>query len=992
MHILRHTLFLLCLLPVLLFAQTDERDTVRIDFGTRLSPTPWNNVTDPAAGSLNNLLNGRGSLTGYSIDVTDAFNNVNTNGNQDPTPELGLPSTATEDSFFGNVGEFGNQTQPTAAVTLGNLDPELTYRITLFASRTATDNRQARYLIDGETSDSLFLDAASNNSLTVSTSLRPAADGTIVVTASPGPDNDNSLGFYYLGALLLDYEQQEDPMVELTSDTLLIDFGSMPSPAPWNNVTDPRTGVLTDLLTAGGIISNVTLTVIDSFNNINTQGSQDPAPGIGFPATATGDSFFGSTSSFGGLTEPTGGVRLDGLDPRLAYNFSLFASRSASDNREAAYVLNGLTVDTVFLDAASNADRTVETTILPAPDGSITVTAMPGPNNTNGSGFYYLGAMRVGYEFTPAVVALDTILVDFGGDNTTPAPWNNVTDPVAGNLPDLLNSRGFTTGFGLDITDRFNGINTAGTTAPAAEIEIPATASGDSFFGSVTSFGGLIEPTGAFTLSGLEPNVPYRLALFASRTATDNRETAYEIIGSTTDTTYLNASSNTDQFAFAEVLPAADGTIVVTASTGPNNTNGSGFYYLGALRLIYPDRAPAGMTRLDLLAPDGGETYQVGRTAQIRWESRNLVEVDIEYSTDAGDNWQPVATVAAVSGSYDWTVPATPTTEALVRLLSDTLADQSAETFTISSDTTSCTIVVLGSSTAAGTGASRPDSAWVNRFANSLADDTRYEVINLARGGANSYNILPTGSSVPPVNAFNVDTERNVTRALTFDPFAIIVNMPSNDAANNVTAAEQILNFRLIAEPALARGVKVYVATTQPRNFTNPAQVAIQRATRDSILAEFGEFAINFWEDLATEDGFIDPDLDSGDGVHVNDAGHRLLFERVAAKQLDTLDCTDRTVGLFADRLPADLPLEVYPNPTDGRFTLELTAELSGTLQLELFDATGRRLREQFLTVIKGEQVRQEWTSPSTGQVVFCVATLSGPTGSRRGVVRVMIR
>lgn len=55
-------------------------------------------------------------------------------------------------------------------------------------------------------------------------------------------------------------------------------------------------------------------------------------------------------------------------------------------------------------------------------------------------------------------------------------------------------------------------------------------------------------------------------------------------------------------------------------------------------------------------------------------------------------------------------------------------------------------IVVLGSSTAAGTGTTNPDSAWVNRFRNYfVAQDSSFRVINLAVGGYTTYHIMPTG-------------------------------------------------------------------------------------------------------------------------------------------------------------------------------------------------------------------------------------------------------
>lgn len=384
---------------------------------------------------------------------------------------------------------------------------------------------------------------------------------------------------------------------------------------------------------------------------------------------------------------------------------------------------------------------------------------------------------------------------------------------------------------------------------------------------------------------------------FAAAAQVHISDTQYVIEGLTTDTVYLKTASNTDQTATSTIFPATDGTIAVTATAGPNNTNSSSFYYLGALRMVYANEAPAGGTSLALIAPNGGEFLQAGKATDIRWESQNLINVILEYSVDAGDNWQPIDTVPAIGQSYNWTIPATPTNDGRVRITANTLTDTSDDLFEISLDSTSCNIVVLGSSTAEGAGASAPDSSWVSRFSRSLAGNTRYQVTNLGRGGYTTYHILPTGTPIPGGVNISIDQTRNVTRALALNPFAIVVNMPSNDAANNFPVADQLANFRRIVEAATSQGVRVWVATTQPRNFTNPGQINVQRIVRDSILAIYDEYAVDFWNGLAADNGFIRPEFDSGDGVHVNDAGHRLLFKRVSQLAIDTLNCSVSRAG-----------------------------------------------------------------------------------------------
>lgn len=206
-------------------------------------------------------------------------------------------------------------------------------------------------------------------------------------------------------------------------------------------------------------------------------------------------------------------------------------------------------------------------------------------------------------------------------------------------------------------------------------------------------------------------------------------------------------------------------------------------------------------------------------------------------------------------------------------------------------------IVVLGSSTAAGSGPSAPDSAWVNRYRKYLQQiNPANQVTNLAQGGTTTYHIMPDWFSAPSGRPQR-NTAKNVSQAIRLNADAIIVNMPSNDAANGFSVAEHLHNFRAIVATADSAGIPVWTCTTQPRNF-NATKWQVQEDVRDSILQIFGARAIDFWTGLPSANNGILPGFDSGDGVHLNDAGHRLLFKRVLGKNivsqlLDTLNSPD---------------------------------------------------------------------------------------------------
>ncbi len=174
---------------------------------------------------------------------------------------------------------------------------------------------------------------------------------------------------------------------------------------------------------------------------------------------------------------------------------------------------------------------------------------------------------------------------------------------------------------------------------------------------------------------------------------------------------------------------------------------------------------------------------------------------------------------------------------------------------------------MIGSSTAAGTGANPPDSAWVNRYRAFLKNiNPANEVINLAKGGYQTYHLMPSGCRAP-ADRPRPDTLRNITKALSLHPDAIILNLPSNDAAAGYEAAEQLANFDTIARSAAKSGVPLWVCTPQPRNFS-AGKVVNQLIVREAVLKRYGGHAIDFWTEVAALDGLIGMAFNSGDGIH----------------------------------------------------------------------------------------------------------------------------
>jgi lysophospholipase L1-like esterase len=195
-------------------------------------------------------------------------------------------------------------------------------------------------------------------------------------------------------------------------------------------------------------------------------------------------------------------------------------------------------------------------------------------------------------------------------------------------------------------------------------------------------------------------------------------------------------------------------------------------------------------------------------------------------------------------------------------------------------------IVVLGSSTSAGTGPSDPNNAWVPRYRAYLQQRfPAFGLTNLAVGGFTTYHVQPS-DFIPPTGRPTPVAGKNITAALALKPDAIIVNLPSNDAAAHVPLAEQLANYQRLGELASAAHVPLWVSTSQPRNFGDGAQRALLTQASDGIQRRFAPRVLDFWTPFADAAGRIEPEHDSGDGTHLNDAAHARLLEIVVAAQV----------------------------------------------------------------------------------------------------------
>lgn len=196
-------------------------------------------------------------------------------------------------------------------------------------------------------------------------------------------------------------------------------------------------------------------------------------------------------------------------------------------------------------------------------------------------------------------------------------------------------------------------------------------------------------------------------------------------------------------------------------------------------------------------------------------------------------------------------------------------------------------IVVLGSSTARGYGLSNYKNSWVVRYRTYLESiDTQNQVINLSYSGYTTYHAMPDGFSSG--KRPSPDKKRNITTALSYYPDAIIINYPTNDIKYGYDIEEILANYETIVQIANKQGVPVWIATPQPANFSQATSKQKLFQLRDSVLKIYGDNALDFWSEIATETGGLKSTyrLAASDRVHLNSAGHKILFERVLEKNI----------------------------------------------------------------------------------------------------------
>ena len=395
---------------------------INIDFGagSTLSASPWNNFTSYAKGSsVIGLTDMNGTTTPVQIEVSEAFGGVNPNG---PTTDLevggwSLPKGAVEDSFYGSGGKE-------STFVLSNLNPNLIYNFSMFASRLhVTDNRTTYIQAEGINTERYAVNSTGNNYVGNTTELatvngiKPTANGKITIKIGAAADNGNSAKYFYINALQITMEEYIEPLPNpetfVLSQPINVNFGTGVSNSAkfWNNLNTSTTGTLVDAMKGeDGEQTPFKIEIVDRFGGFNTNGPVGALElnGWSIPQEVTKDALWGNAGdTYAGMNIVTGSFLLSNLNPNHAYDFSMLASRIyVSDNRETYIQAEGLTTERAAVNSSTNLTNLAQVErIQPKSDGTIKLVIGAGANNNQVNKFFYINALRIkrNLDFSTAI-------------------------------------------------------------------------------------------------------------------------------------------------------------------------------------------------------------------------------------------------------------------------------------------------------------------------------------------------------------------------------------------------------------------------------------------------------------------------------------------------------------------------------------------------------------------------------------------------------------
>lgn len=307
--------------------------------------------------------------------------------------------------------------------------------------------------------------------------------------------------------------------------------------------------------------------------------------------------------------------------------------------------------------------------------------------------------------------------------------------------------------------------------------------------------------------------------------------------------------------------------------------------------------------------------WQCDYTAMLIYESVSVGTTTTSTSSTTSTTSSTTSTTTSTSSTTSTTSSSTTSTTSTTSSTTTTTSSSTTTTSTTTSSTTTTTTTLIpekltlsaidngntfnlkwtnnrsaltnnplfigiGSSTLEGIyGASSYNTSYAGLFQQQLTNiATGIPVFaNNALGGTNISQALPVGT------ASGINENRSITLALSANPSGIILGFASNEPTAGITPTQwkdYVVQFFNLAKQ---RNIPLFVVSPLPRTQYNSTQQQQLVDARNLIKSSIPDYAFIDMLDLlrdtsSANPATINPIYDSGDGIHVNDAGHNLIY------------------------------------------------------------------------------------------------------------------
>ena len=104
-----------------------------------------------------------------------------------------------------------------------------------------------------------------------------------------------------------------------------------------------------------------------------------------------------------------------------------------------------------------------------------------------------------------------------------------------------------------------------------------------------------------------------------------------------------------------------------------------------------------------------------------------------------------------------------------------------------------------------------------------------------------------------------------------------MISLPSNDIADGYSYAEIMSNYQKLTYLLDSAKVQYIIFSTQPRDFPTVSERMRLDTLNNEVISAYQNHVNNFLDQLSTPTFQIDSIYSAGDGIHLNDAGHRVI-------------------------------------------------------------------------------------------------------------------